>query len=224
MEKQLEIEILESIRGIEQELNNLKIIGIDELEIDKTAIIVVDVVNGFINEGSLADKSISRIIPNIKMLLDNLVGAKKLFFLDEHTPESEELKTYPEHCMIGSRESDIVPELKPYTAKNASVITKNSTNGYHAEAFQVWLDENLDDLESIIIVGDCTDICISQFALTLKTVFNEWNMPIRIIVPKNCVDTYDAKAIYHHAVLKNYMALYDMKSNGIEVVEAIADK
>lgn len=221
MDSKLELEILESIKRIEEELDHTSSINASDIEIDKTAIVIVDVVNGFVKEGALSDQGISKIIAPIIELIEKLKDCRRVFFLDEHTSDSEELKTYPNHCLVGTHESEIVSELKPYTAKNASVITKNSTNGYHAEAFQVWLDENLDDLENIIVVGDCTDICVSQFAITLKTVFNEWDIASRIIVPRDCVDTYDAKAINHHRVLKNYMALHDMKSNGIEVVKSI---
>ncbi len=38
--------------------------------------------------------------------------------------------------------------------------------------------ENLDfdNIDNIIIVGDCTDICIYQFAITLKSYFNQHNI------------------------------------------------
>lgn len=77
----------------------------------------------------------------------------------------------------------------------------------------------LDDIDNIIIVGDCTDICIYQFAITLKSYFNQNNIAKNITVPINLVDTYDIENV-HCAKLLNTVFLNSMIQNGINVIKS----
>lgn len=92
---------------------------------------------------------------------------------------------------------------------------KNSTNGFLEPAFQSWLQER-PDKDIFLVTGDCTDICIQQFAVTLKTWFNRQNRVCRVIVPRARVDTYDAGL--HAGDLVHAMALFNMMTNGVEIV------
>lgn len=74
-------------------------------------------------------------------------------------------------------------------------------------------------IDTFIITGNCTDICVQQFAITLKTWFNRQNIKVRVIVPVNAVETYDFGL--HDGDLMNVMALYNMMINGVEVVAGI---
>jgi nicotinamidase-related amidase len=98
------------------------------------------------------------------------------------------------------------------------MIPKNSTNGFLEERFQGWLEAN-PQINAFIITGDCTDICIQQFSVTLKTWFNMQNKKARVIVPINAIDTYDLGL--HNGDLMNIMGLYNMMLNGIEVVKEL---
>ena len=134
-------------------------------------------------------------------------------FTDYHTNESVELLNYPTHCIKDTIECEIVDELK--SIDNIKIVKKNSTNGFFA------LDSlNFDDTDNIIIVGDCTDICIYQLAITLKSYFNQNNINKDIIVPINLVDTYNIDNV-HPAELLNIVFLNSMIQNGIKVVKEI---
>ena len=106
--------------------------------------------------------------------------------------------------------------IKPILSiDNIKIVKKNSTNGFFA------LDNlNFDDTDNIIIVGDCTDICIYQLAITLKSYFNQNNINKDIIVPINLVDTYNIDNV-HPAELLNIVFLNSMIQNGIKVVKEI---
>ena len=95
------------------------------------------------------------------------------------------------------------------------MIFKNSTNGFLEPKFHEWLATH-PSVNQFIIVGDCTDICVEQFAITLKTYFNTNNRPSRLIVPIACVETYDLDV--HAGDLMNVIALYKMMMNGIEII------
>lgn len=191
---------------------------ITELTSDKSALIIVDMVNGFAREGALQSPRVEAIIPEIALLSQKCekAGIPKLAFADAHSNSSPEFEAYPTHCLEGTSESEIVDELKEIGGYQ--LILKNSTNGFLEEAFQKWLEEH-PLADNFIIVGDCTDICIQQFALTLKTWFNKQDRKARIIVPMNAVDTYDFDL--HNGDLLQVMALYTMHLNGIEIVKSI---
>jgi hypothetical protein len=80
------------------------------------------------------------------------------------------------------------------------------------------------------VVGDCTDLCTYQLAMYLRTAANEnQQRSIRIILPEDCVDTYDLPvttaqqigATPHSAEILHLIFLYHMMLNGIEVVSTI---
>ena len=199
-------------------LEKLPVIRLEDLESEKSALIIVDMINGFIREGPMMSERVEAIIPEIVELSKKCDKLKiqKIAFADNHTDASPEFDSYPRHCLKGTSESEIVDEIK--AAGGYVLIPKNSTNGFLEEAFQKWLNTN-DQTDTFIITGCCTDICVQQFAITLKTWFNKNNRYSRIIVPVNAVETYDLGP--HDAELTNTMALYNMLINGVEVVKEV---
>jgi len=197
--------------------NNVKL---DDLPKDKTVIIVVDKVRGFVYEGLLSSPRIVEIIDGIVDLNKRAEGYKKIFFLDQHEENSPELKTYGPHALRGSSEDELIPELVPLSEDaNVSLIHKNSTNGFHAPGFKIWLKENEDLIENYIVTGCEADICVAHFATTLKTYFNENNLNRRIVVPINGVETYDYGT--HDGDIMKVISLWEMKLNGIEIADSI---
>lgn len=208
----------DALSGIYDTINDLKDLDIKDCEGKQTVLVIVDVVNGFVREGALKSERIESIIPEIARLsrqCDEL-GIEKLALCDCHTQASPEFDAYPAHCLKDTSESEIVDEIKDIGGYKR--IGKNSTNGFLEEAFQKWFEEN-QDKKTVIITGDCTDICIQQFAITLKTWFNMKNQKSRVIVPINMVETYDLGI--HSGDLINIMALYNMMINGVEIVKSI---
>ena len=66
-----------------------------------------------------------------------------------------------------------------------------------------------------MLVGCCTDICVMQFALSLKTYLNQMNMAKQVVVKENGVATYDAP--YHPANEYHSMAINMMAQSGIVI-------
>lgn len=200
-------------------LQGLPKLQLKELQEEQTVLVIVDMINGFAREGALQSPRVEALIPEILQLSEQCdkQGIAKLAFADCHTDVSPEFGAYPIHCITGTSESEIVDEIK--AVSGYKLICKNSTNGFIEEEFQSWLKEN-HRVNNFIIVGDCTDICIQQFAISLKAWFNRCNKISRIIVPMNAVDTYELGL--HHGDLVNVMALYNMIINGIEVVSRLA--
>ncbi|MFZ5352342.1 MAG: cysteine hydrolase family protein [Bacillota bacterium] len=207
-----------TLKGLYDMLQKLPVIGLDELHKEKTVLVIIDMVNGFAREGALKSPRIEAIISEIAKLsvaCDKL-QIRKLAFADCHTDLSPEFDAYPQHCIKDTLEAEMVDELKKIGGY--TLVPKNSTNGFLEEEFQNWLTKNR-HIDTFIIAGDCTDICIQQYATTLKSWFNMQNKKSRIIVPANMVETYDFGL--HDAELVNVMALYNMMTNGVEIVKEI---
>ena len=209
---------IESLNEINNMLEKLPGIRLEDINGEKSALVIVDMINGFIREGAMMSRRVEAIIPSITELSKkcDLINMIKLAFADSHTDASPEFGSYPTHCIKDTSESEIVDEIKE--VGGYVLIPKNSTNGFLEEAFQKWLNDN-SQIDTFIITGCCTDICIQQFAITLKTWFNKNNKKSRIIVPINAVETYDLGP--HNGDLTNTMALYNMIINGIEVVKGV---
>ena len=199
-------------------LNTAPTLSLQTLAANQSAIIIVDMINGFVKEGPISSPRIQTIIPTISdlMILGKEQGVLMLAFADSHETSSIEFTTYPPHCLVGTVESDMIDELKEIGGYD--LILKKSTNGFLEPTFHDWLNKN-PNIQNFIVVGDCTDICVEQFVLTLKTYFNTLNQPSRIIVPMTCVETYETDI--HKGDLMNVLALYKMQMNGIEIVREI---
>jgi len=213
--------ITKSVNALEQiydMIEKLPSISLSDLNPEETAFVIIDMINGFVREGALQSPRAEALIPEIVRLSEACDKFKigKIAFADNHTGESPEFGSYPVHCLRGTSESEIVDEIRK--TGGYTLIPKNSTNGFLEEEFQKWLRQNK-EINTFIVTGVCTDICVQQFAITLKTWFNTMNRKSRVIVPVNTVDTYELGL--HDAELTHIMALYNMSINGIELVSEI---
>ncbi|ENY68538.1 Hypothetical protein, putative hydrolase of the Isochorismatase family [Metamycoplasma auris 15026] len=172
----------------------------------KKLIFVIDMLNGFAKKGNLASKRINKLIPKIANYLQKNVDADNIFFCDAHSENDIEMLSYPSHCLKGTPESQIVSELEKYAK---TIIKKNTTNSF----LNLQNKEFLDSYQSFEILGCCTDICILQFAINLKTYFNAKNINKDIIVFKNLVDTFHSKN--HNGKKFHKFALKLMENSGI---------
>ena len=91
---------------------------VKDLKVYEGMLIVVDMVNGFVEEGVLHDKNIKRIIPRqielIKEAHDK--GYIVVFVKDTHDEDAVEFRRFgnTKHCVRGTKEAEVVDELKPF--------------------------------------------------------------------------------------------------------------
>jgi nicotinamidase-related amidase len=199
----------------------------------RTAILSVDVINGFCHSGPLASPRVKGIIAPIVRLMTAAHAAGVRHFVvtqDTHDPEAVEFAAYPPHCVRGSDESETVPEFKALPFSNEfTVIPKNSIDSALGTGLDAWLDAH-PEVTTFIVVGDCTDLCTHQLAMHLRLRANALQKRgVRVIVPEDCVDTFDVPietaqtigALPHDADLLHRIFLYNMAQNGVEVVKRI---
>lgn len=152
------------------------------------AVIVVDMLRGFLEEGSplYCGACARAIIPRVVALLteETAKGSAVFFVADHHTPDDPEFKVFPPHCVTGTAEAELIPELHKFA--EGTIIPKRRYSGF----FDTNLESILRQLgpEKLIICGVCTDICV------LHTVADARNRDYCVEVPINCVASFDDEA------------------------------
>jgi nicotinamidase-related amidase len=195
-----------------------------------TAIVSVDIINGFCTVGPLSSPRVQGIV---KPIIKLMKAAHKLgvpYFVltqDTHPADAVEFASYPPHCVRDTAESQTVPEyLKLPFAHKFVTIEKNSISSAHGTWLDQWLDGH-PEVDTFIVVGDCTDLCTYQLAMHLRLRANAaQRADVRVIVPADCVQTYDtpvktAKKLgipAHDGDLLHAIFLYNMACNGVDVV------
>lgn len=182
----------------------------------KKLLLVVDMINGFITTGNLHDPQIARIVPACEARIQEYLAAGNpvVAFCDSHNPDSQEFASYPLHCLAGSEESRLVEPLAAYE-QQMTVILKNSTNGFWAPGFAD-IKANLADYQEIMIVGCCSDICVLQLALALKTYCNQNDLPVNITVDSKACDTFELPS--HSRESYNKLAFDLCRAGGVQVL------
>lgn len=190
---------------------------INKFKTAKKLIIFVDINNGFAKVGNMADPHIQHIIPESKKLLKHFLkmGYAAAFVEDWHDENSVEFLRYLVHCKGGTYESQMVDELLPLESE-VLVFHKNATSAMFAPGFMEMLAQ-MECLEEIVIVGCCTDFCVMHLAIPLQCYFDEHNRVVKVVIPKNAVETFDAPN--HPRDEYNEMAFKLMAQMGIEIVE-----
>ncbi|MFW6268633.1 MAG: cysteine hydrolase family protein [Bacillota bacterium] len=209
----------EILNRIENTIKEQPVYEIDYFDPEKTVLIVIDMTEGFTREGILSSPEVESIIPDIKRLVQKADkrNIEIIYFADAHSEESPEVKRLGDHCLRGTSESEIVEELKGYEDIK---ILKNTTNGFLAEDFQNWLENNIYNIKNYIITGCVTDICVYNFATTLRAYLDkEEIIEAELYVPVNCVATYDLEL--HQVDLMNNIYLYGMMNYGIKLLKEI---
>ena len=151
------------------------------------AVLVIDMLRGFMEEGFPLNigAECRGIIPNIQRLLERELarGAKVFFVCDNHDPDDLEFKMFPPHCIAGTVEAEVIPELAGYRGET---IPKTSCSGFYGTP----LEEKLKELrpEKLIICGVLTNICV------MHTTADARNRDYEVEIPVNCVASPDAEA------------------------------
>ncbi len=152
-------------------------------------VLVVDMVRGFLEPGYnlYCGDEAREIIPNVQELLtrETEAGSQVLFISDHHDPDDLEFQIFPVHCVKGTEEPDVIPELAGFvTASN--LVPKNRYSGF----YNTDLEERLARLkpDKLVVCGVCTDICV------LHTTSDARNRDYLVEVPANCVATFDPEA------------------------------
>lgn len=198
----------------------------------RVAVFSIDMINGFCKEGPLAGPRVGALIPKVVDIFSraHALGVRSFVLTqDTHNPATPEFNFYPPHCLAGTPESQAVVELAelPF-ADQIVTIAKNSLSSHLGTTLSAWLAER-PQIDTFIIVGDCTDLCVFSAAMHLRLEANALNLQRRVIVPAAAVDTFDTPVevaqslgiLAHDGDLHHVLFLHTMAQNGVEVVATL---
>ena len=147
----------------------------------KHYLIVVDMQNDFI-DGALGTKEAVAIVPAVEKKIREFAGTV-LFTRDTHTEsylQTQEGRKLPvPHCIRGTSGWQIRAELD--ALRKTDAIDK-VTFGSCALAELLRTENEKEAIESITLIGLCTDICVISNAMTIKAFLPE----AEIIVDADC--------------------------------------
>ena len=151
------------------------------------AVLVIDMLRSFMEPGHAlyAGDKARCIIPNVQRLLEKeLAAGSKIFFIcDNHDPNDLEFKMFPPHCVAGTEEAKVIPELAGYPGE---FVPKKRYSAF----YNTPLEARLKKLRprKLIICGVLTNICV------LHTTADARNRDYEVEVPANCVASPDEAA------------------------------
>ena len=151
------------------------------------AVLVIDILRGFMEEGCplYGGEKTRKIIPNIKRLLEKEIskGSKVFYVCDNHDADDLEFKMFPPHCIAGTAESEVIPELAKYPGE---IIQKKRYSAFYGTD----LEQKLKKLKpgKLIICGVLTNICV------MHTVADARNRDYKVEIPVDCVASPDEAA------------------------------
>jgi nicotinamidase/pyrazinamidase len=174
------------------------------------AVIVVDMLNGFLKEGKLANPGARWIIPNVVDLLQRKVQEnwKVIFVADNHKKDDLEFLMFPEHCVQGTEETLVVEELRKFFKSDYTYyIPKTRYSAFFRTSLESIL--KIINPQEIIVVGIYADICVLYTTADLR------NRDYKVTIPKDCTTTLAGMddAIFTH--MKNVLGvnIVDLQKN-----------
>ena len=82
------------------------------------AVLVTNMVAGFLEAGHIlyCGDEAREIIPNAQRLIEaeQAAGGSVIFVCDTHDPDDLEFQMFPVHCVRGTAEAEVIPELRGY--------------------------------------------------------------------------------------------------------------
>ncbi len=135
-------------------------------------LVVVDMQNDFI-DGALGTKEAVSIVPMVQKKIEEYQDNGLIIFTrDTHNKNylmTQEGRNLPvEHCIINTKGWEISDQL---LVTDCKYIDKPSFGS--ADLANIIRKETKDEIESIELVGLCTDICVISNAMILKAEFPE---------------------------------------------------
>ena len=159
---------------------------------DSTALVVVDMQNGFCKpDGSLYAPGSEAVIDSVASLVERAHGSgvRVVFTRDVHPPEQfdgahyyDEFERWGEHVLEGSWEAELVEELE--VGADDHVVEKHTYDAFHETELDGWLSaRGIDDL---VICGTLANVCV------LHTAGSAGLRDYRPVLVEDCIGAIEA--------------------------------
>lgn len=149
----------------------------------KNVLVVIDMQNDFI-DGALGTKEAQAIVGNAAEYIKQSIsdGVEVVYTRDTHFDnymDTQEGRNLPvPHCIKGTYGWEIRDELKALQSDDTRIFDKLTFGSVELAEYL----KNIPELESVTLIGLCTDICVISNAMVIKA-----NLPeVFIKVVENC--------------------------------------
>ena len=152
------------------------------MENEKTAILVVDMLNDFVTGALKCDRGLA-IVPKTAELLDaaRSSGVHVIFCNDAHVKGVDhELKLWGDHAIAGTKGAEVIPELNQ--SESDYTVPKRRYSGF----FHTDLDLLLHELgvDTVILTGLHTHMCVRH------TAADAYCLGYDIVVASDATDSF----------------------------------
>lgn len=124
-------------------------------------LIVVDMLEGFCTEGYplFCGEDAVKIIPFVKRKIEEYSEKylPVIFLADNHDPDDKEFEMFPPHCIKGTKEAEVLPQLFEAARKKVLIPTVRFS-GFYKTNLELYLAGFAPEV--VEVVGVCTDICV----------------------------------------------------------------
>lgn len=90
------------------------------------------------------------------------------------------------------------------------------------EQFKKFYQEHYEEYDEIVVVGCCTDICVTDFATSLAKFHETNGINTPITVPMDLVETFDGPN--HDRNVMNEVGFENLRKAGVNLVETYASR
>ncbi|KAN0032986.1 hypothetical protein ACTA71_011193 [Dictyostelium dimigraforme] len=148
------------------------------------ALIIVDMLNDFVNGILANEKNANQIIPSIQKLIEH---ARKnptewliVYSNDSHKEDDEEIKVWGKHAMEGTEGAQVIEPLKPIGIDNEIISPKRFYGAFDLTGLGE-IFEKKGGVTEVVIVGQHTNCCVRH------TAYGAFIRGYQIKVPSDCV-------------------------------------
>ena len=150
-------------------------------------LLVIDMLVGFLEPGRplyVGDEA-AKIVSRVEQLIlqERAKGTNIIFVCDAHDVGDLEFKMFPEHCVKGTEEANVIDRLVPYAD---SIVRKRRYSAF----FDTDLEDRLkkSDTQELMLCGVCTDICVMHTAADAR------NRDLAVEIARSAVASFDQSA------------------------------
>lgn len=186
----------------------------------KTAVLVVDMVNDFFEEGGKMVLEGGAVLyePHRRLLSAARESGAQVFFLNQWLrPDDSLFQMRTPHCIQGTWGAEIVEALE--VKEEDIIVHKRRYSGFAQTSLDMSLRER--GIDTVIVTGVVTNICVRS------TVNDAYFLQYNVIVPRNCVMATSPEAqevhLYdidtHYGVVTNLETVLDVLMQKKQKVE-----
>jgi ureidoacrylate peracid hydrolase len=203
-----------------------------DIDPDLTALLVVDMQNGFAApDGTLGktgfDISMTRgMVPNIQRLVDraHAAGVRVFWSRQVHYPDDKTRtqRLIPGHlsrgagrsmlCARGTWDADIVDELQPYIGPDDEVFEKHRASCFYSSNFEARL--RIHGIRMLIVTGTTASFCVDS------TIREAYARDLDVIVPGDAISDTEIEAT--RAVLRSTERFHGFVTTTDDLVLALS--